>query len=138
MHQKFDTIEQEARRAWEELQSSEKPQVLVGAATCGNATGAQDVIKAIRQKLEEKGIEAEVKQVGCMGVCYAEVLVDIIKPGMPRICYQDMTPEKAEELIESYLVEDDPRPDLAMGHFGKEGLTEIPKMQELPVFQLLI
>lgn len=135
MKQKFDNIEQEARKAWENLQNSGVPQVLVGAATCGNATGAQDIIKAVNKKLQENNLEAVVKQVGCIGMCYAEVLVDIIKPGMPRICYGEMTPEKAEELIESYLLNNDPRPDMAMGHFGEEELEGISKISELPVFR---
>jgi len=135
VRQKFDSIEKEARKSWEELQNSGIPQILVGAATCGNATGSQDVIKTIQDKLNEKNIKAEVKEVGCIGLCYAEVLVDIIKPGAPRICYCSMTPDKVSELIESYLVNNDPRPDLALGFFGEDGPSEIPRISELPVFQ---
>ncbi len=135
MRQKFDKLVQEAKRSWDAQQKGEIPQILVGAATCGNATGAQDVIKAINGKLQENNVEASVKQVGCIGMCFAEVLVDIIKPGNPRICYSEMTPEKAEELIESYLINDDPRPDMALGFFGEEGPAEIPKISELPVFK---
>ncbi len=135
MRQKFNLIEQEARKSREELQNSGIPRILVGAATCGNASGSREVIKAIENKLKEKEIQAVVKQVGCVGMCYAEVLVDIIKPGRPRICYGSMTPEKAGELLESYLLNHDPRPDLALGHWGEEGPDGIPSIKRGPVFK---
>ena len=64
---------------------------------------------------------------GCLGECYREPLVDIIKPGRPRITYHSMTPEKVTALIEDYLVADRPRPDLAMGIWGQsqEGILAI-------------
>lgn len=135
MEQKFKKIEEESRKNWEKLHRDDIPQILVGGATCGRGTGTLDVMSAIKKKLEEENIEAIVKEVGCIGMCYAEVLVDIIKPGAPRICYSNMTPEKAEDLIKSYLLEDDPRSDLAMGVFGEEGPEKIPKMYEQSVFK---
>jgi len=134
MREKFALIEKEARQERDQ-QSQNIPQIMVGAATCGRATGALDVLDAIKKKIKEKNIEAEVKEVGCVGLCYAEVLVDIIKPGMPRICYSEMTPEKAEELVEDYLVNNNPRPDWALGYYGDEGPKEMPKLNELPVFK---
>ncbi len=128
MSQKFDHIVNDARQGVESKLANETPQILVGAASCGNAAGAQDVYAAIKKTVKEKNINAEVKQVGCVGMCFAEVLVDIEKPGYPRICYQDMDPAKAEELVESFLVNDDPRPDYAMGHWGSGSIDGIPSI----------
>ena len=129
---------EEIRKAAEERlagKSVENPQILVGAATCGLATGALDVIKAVEETLNEKGIDAEVKQVGCMGMCYAEVLVDIIKPGKPRISYQNVTPKVAGELVEDYLLNDNLRPDLAVGTFGSEEVQGIAPLKDQSVFK---
>ena len=38
---------------------------------------------------------AEIREVGCIGLCYAEPLVSITKPGRPEVFYENVTPEKA-------------------------------------------
>lgn len=136
MRKKFDLMAKESGVNLNKLyQEGSIPQILVGVATCGCAMGALDVIDAIRKKLQGININASIKEVGCIGLCFAEVLVDIIKPGMPRICYKEMTPEKAEVLVEDYLVNNDPRADWALGFFGEEGPAGIPKINELPIFK---
>ncbi len=135
MIQKFDAIEKEALKAMEKEQNNDIPQIYVGCATCGNATGAQSVVQTIKTKLDKENLTAEIKEVGCIGMCFAEVLVDVIKPGRPRISYQDVTPEKVEEIIDSYLVNDDPRPDLALGFFGEGGPEDIERIDTGDVFK---
>ncbi|MBI4180513.1 MAG: (2Fe-2S) ferredoxin domain-containing protein, partial [Chloroflexi bacterium] len=83
----FDEIRNQAIAEWQALQHSEKPRILVGTATCGRAAGATLILETIKKELYRLGIEAIVAQVGCIGLCYAEPLVDIIKPNRPRICY---------------------------------------------------
>ena len=85
MLQKYELIRKEAEEKLAPIKESGKPLIIVGAATCGRATGALDVLQAIREKLKDISIDANIKQVGCIGMCYAEVLVDIVKPGKPRI-----------------------------------------------------
>jgi NADH:ubiquinone oxidoreductase subunit F (NADH-binding) len=60
-------------------------------------------------------------------------LVDIIKPGYPRISYGNVTPEIIPRLIEDYLVNDNPCPDLALGTIGDGRVEGIPSLFELPV-----
>lgn len=135
MLQKYDLIRQEAKKKLAPLQSEQKTQFIVGAATCGRATGALDVIQAIEEKIRQDNLDASVRQVGCIGMCNAEVLVDIIKPGKPRISYSDMDPEKVTELINDYLLNDNPRPDLALGIVGEGEAKDIPLLDEGPVFK---
>ncbi len=131
----FEDIKKQAIAEWEDLQHSDKVRILIGTATCGNAAGAQDVLKAIQDKLKALGIEANITQVGCIGLCYAEPLIDIIKPGRPRITYSSVTPEMVTQLLEDYLVNDNPRPDLALGTIGDREVEGIPKLFELPVLK---
>jgi len=131
----FDEIRKQAISQWEALQHSEQPRILVGTATCGRAAGALAVLEAIEKELSRLGIEATITQVGCIGLCYIEPLVDIIKPNRPRICYGGVTPEIISQLIQDYIVGDNPRPDLALGTIGEESIDGIPKLFELPVFK---
>ena len=89
----FGEIRGQAVSEWETLEHSGKPRILVGTATCGRAAGALAVLEASKSELAQRNIEAIITQVGCIGLCYAEPLVDIIKPSRPRICYSNVTPE---------------------------------------------
>lgn len=131
----FEEIQKKAKAEWEALEHSDKPHILVGAATCGQAASALAVIDAINSELAKHKIEATLTRVGCIGICYAEPLVDIIKPNRPRICYANVTPEIVPQLIEDYLINDNPHPDLAMGVMGDDSIDGIPKFWDLPMLK---
>jgi NADH-quinone oxidoreductase subunit F len=131
----FAEIKEQAIAEWQALQQSHKPVIFVGAATCGRAAGAEAVLTALNRELKDKNIDAIVIETGCIGLCYAEPLVDVVKPGRPRICYRNVTPEIASQIVEDYLIKDNPRPDLALGTIGEGTLNGIPKLFELPVLK---
>ncbi|MFC1990868.1 NADH-quinone oxidoreductase subunit NuoF [Chloroflexota bacterium] len=131
----FEEIQKKAKAEWEALEHSDKPHILVGAATCGQAAGAMAVIDAINSELAKHKIEATITHVGCIGICYTEPLVDIIKPNRPRICYANVTPEIVPQLIEDYLINDNPHPDLALGVIGDGSVDGIPKFWDLPMLK---
>ncbi|MBI4268105.1 MAG: NADH-quinone oxidoreductase subunit NuoF [Chloroflexi bacterium] len=131
----FEEIKNQATAEWEALQHSDKPRILVGAATCGRAAGAAAILETIDKELSRLKIDAVVTQVGCIGLCSAEPLVDIIKPHHPRICYRSVTPAMVTRLLEDYLVHDNPHPDLALGTIGDDSVEGISKLFELPMFK---
>ena len=131
----FDSIRRRAKQEWEALQRSEKPLIFVGTATCGRSAGALEVLEAIRKKTEDQGIDCNIIEVGCIGLCYAEPIVSIVKPSRPGIWYSEVTPEKATEIIESYLVNDDPLPDYALGTTGDGSIQGIPDLFQIPVLK---
>ncbi len=133
---KFDEIRRQAIADWEMLEHNQKPRILVGTATCGLAAGAEAVLEAINEELAKRAIEAAITQVGCIGLCYAEPMVDIIKPKQPRICYGNVTPEIVPQLIRDYLVDGNPHPELALGTVGGGGTIDgIPNIYDLPVLK---
>ncbi len=131
----FEELQIKAKSDWEALEHSQKPRIYVGTGTCGRASGALAVLDAITPELERLKIDASIIRVGCIGLCYAEPLVDIVKPGQPRICYGNLTAELAPQLIEDYLVKDNPRPDLALGTIGDGGIDGIPRLADLPMLK---
>ena len=130
----YAEIQQEAQRRYQELEAGDKPWIRIGTAVCGEAAGAMEVVEAFRSELESRGIAANVSDVGCLGLCFAEPLVDIQKPGRPRIFYKNISPGQVSSLVESYLVGDDPRPDLALGYLGDGPVTGIPHLDDLPMW----
>lgn len=109
--------------------------VFVGLGTCGVAAGARQVMAVLEDKLRETGVSARLEAVGCNGMCHQEPLVDIAKPGRPRISYGRVTPQMAAQLVDDCLLNDDPRPDLALGVVGEEGHAGIPPLGEHPFFK---
>ncbi len=131
----FEQIQRSAIAKWEALVNSGQPCIYVGAATCGRSSGALNVLDGICAELKQRNIDANVIEVGCIGCCYAEPLVDIAKRGRPRICYSQVTPEIVPQLIADYIINDNPRPDLALCTIGEGKIDGIPKLSELPMFK---
>jgi len=131
----FEEIKSQAVLQWKAMQQSENARILIGMGTCGRAAGAEDVIAALNQKLAEQHIQAEILQVGCIGLCYAEPLIELVKPGKPSILYGNLTPELVSEIIADYQIADNPRPDLALGTRGEGTLEGIPNLFDLPVLK---
>ena len=128
----FEEISNRAKSEWEALQKS--TYVLVSAATCGRAAGALDVVEAFNKELTRQGLEVPIIQVGCMGLCHADPLVVISKPGFLRVVYAHVTPEVVPRLVEGYIAGDDPCLELALGTLEVAG-EESPRIPELPRFE---
>ena len=127
-----------AKAQWELLQNNTIPIIYIGTATCGRAAGAMEVLDAVRETLKENKLKAKIIQVGCIGPCYLEPLMDVKLSGHPRISYSSVTPEKAKSIIEGCLKKDNPLPNLAVGYFGKNGqeFTDgIPEFFDLPMLK---
>jgi NADH:ubiquinone oxidoreductase subunit F (NADH-binding)/(2Fe-2S) ferredoxin/NAD-dependent dihydropyrimidine dehydrogenase PreA subunit len=127
----------QARRKWNLIQKSKAPVIYVGAATCGIAAGALDVVKSVKRTLKDNGLKARVVQVGCIGPCYLEPLMDIVVPGRPRISYGPVDSSSARKIIERYLIEGNSSSDLAVGHFGDNGNAPdgIPRFFDIPMLK---
>lgn len=132
----ISAIRSRANDKWKKsIVDNVKPVIRIGRVTCGNAAGAQETQEALEQLLKKHNVAAEIVQVGCLGICYVEPLVDVQKNNRPRVMYPEVDAKKIEQIVESYLVNDDPRPDLAMGTIGEGSIEGIPKLFDLPMLK---
>ncbi len=127
----YAELKAKAEQRWQELVSGDKPWIRVGTATCGHAAGALDVVGAIKTELASRDIEANVSAVGCLGLCYAEPLVDILKPGGPRVFFKNVLPSDVPRLIEEYLVGDNIPEGKALGYLGDGHVEGVPDLNSL-------
>jgi len=132
---KFNEIKKQADDEWNQLQQSKEPRVFIGAATCGRSAGALEVKKTFQDEFEKRGISANIIEVGCLGPCWAEPLISIVKPGGPNIFYKNVTSKRATELVEKFIVADDPLPEYALGLVGDKGDYAIPLLWDIPNFK---
>lgn len=131
----FEEIKRQAASEWKAMQDSPRPRILIGTATCGMAAGAETILEALDTELAKNNIKTDIIQVGCIGLCYAEPLFEVIKPGKPGVFYGNLTPELVAEIVRDWLAGDNPRPDLALGTRGEGTLEGIPRLFELPVLK---
>ena len=80
-----------------------KTKIMVGMATCGQAAGAGEVWQALHREVKKRKVDVVVKKTGCIGLCQHEPLMDILKPGYPRITYDGVTPEKVVEVLDGLV-----------------------------------
>jgi NADH-quinone oxidoreductase subunit F len=131
----FQKTREKAITTWKANQRSEKTRILIGMATCGKAAGGEDILKVLQEEVKKANIQTDIIQVGCIGLCYAEPLIEVIKPGMPSIFYGNCTPERISEIVKNYLIRDNPCSQFALGTRGAGTLEEIPQLFDLPVLR---
>jgi len=106
--------------------------IRVGTATCGRSAGALEVLEAFREALAENSVEAKLFEVGCLGHCYAEPMVEIARPGWPPLLYGYVTPGRARALVRSYFLEEDPQLEWILG--ATEPNEMLPTVYDSPRF----
>ncbi|MFX1538177.1 MAG: hypothetical protein ACFFDI_28615 [Promethearchaeota archaeon] len=75
-----------------------------------NIAGIRD---CFQEEIEKRNISASMITAGSSGYYDLEPMVSMEKPGRCTVLYNNMAPETALEIVDSYLQNDDPRPDYA-------------------------
>ena len=109
----------------------QKPTLVVSAGTCGQASGANDLIRIIKREFLYKGLSDRIRLriTGCLGYCQAEPSV-LVEPGgafYPRVAPADM-PRIIDATINGEVVERLLTVDPATG-------KPIERMNDLPFFK---
>jgi NADH-quinone oxidoreductase subunit F len=110
--------------------------IQIGLASCGIAAGGLETKQAFASALDEKGIDAQLRTVGCMGHCYAEpvVMIDHPRSGIPPLLYREINPGKARMLVRDFLVGGDPCLEHVIG--ATEENEMLPSVMEFSRFNL--
>lgn len=92
----FDRWLSETRR-----ETLPRPAIFIGTGTCGLGAGAGKTLDRIKEYLDEKNIEADIIEVGCIGLCVDEPIVEIQLPGKNRIAFRKVTVDKVDLVLDS-------------------------------------
>ncbi|MBN1443211.1 MAG: SLBB domain-containing protein, partial [Planctomycetes bacterium] len=114
----------------------DRPTILIGTGTCGLGAGAGRTIEAVRDYLKLRGMEAELVEVGCIGMCSVEPLLDVQLPGRTRVSFKRVTADVVEGLLDRVFRGDMPS-ELTLGQFRADSLApwpDIPFIDEHPFF----
>lgn len=80
-----------------------RPVIFVGAGTCGLGAGADKTLAEIRAHCASHHLDVEIHEVGCVGLCSEEPVVDIQLPGRTRVSFGGITADKVEALLGQVL-----------------------------------
>ena len=97
-------------------ESVSKPTIFIGTGTCGLGAGAAFTLEEIKKYLADKKIDADIVEVGCIGLCALEPLVDIQLPGRTRLMFQTITKEKVIPLLDAVFT-DEPVKEWVLAQF---------------------
>ena len=89
-------------------------QVKVGLASCGIASGGRKVYQALQSQLGDKGLDVELKQTACIGMCYNEPMIEVSSPEKGRTFYGKVTLDKIHRIVNEHLIGGDPVAELAI------------------------
>ncbi len=131
----IDLRRREAAKKWSELQTSSIPVIYIGAGSCGLAAGAADVQAAVEKYLKKKDIRSRIIQVGCIGPCYLEPLMDVQMPGQPRLSYSNVRPSDVPIILDGFFVKNEISRSRLAGHFGEADLDGIPRFFDQPMLK---
>ncbi|MGE5682306.1 MAG: NADH-ubiquinone oxidoreductase-F iron-sulfur binding region domain-containing protein [Bacillota bacterium] len=81
--------------------------IKVGLGTCGISAGGIQVFEKIKSELVNKGLDYELSETGCMGMCYEEVLVEV-EDDLSSSLYSKVTVDKAGRIVNEHLINNNP------------------------------
>jgi NADP-reducing hydrogenase subunit HndB len=80
--------------------------ITVAMGTCGIASGAREVLLAVVDELESRGLsDVIVTQSGCRGLCEREPMMEVQLKDQPTVIYGDLNAEKARAIVAQHLVQ---------------------------------
>ena len=83
-------------------QGAEVIKIRVGMSTCGRASGAEDIYHQLEDLARARGLsQVRVVKTGCIGLCHAEPLVEILLPDQTPLTLQKITAARAVDIIDA-------------------------------------
>ncbi len=112
------------------------PVIFIGTGTCGLGAGAGKTKLATQEYLTRHGIDATIIDVGCIGLCSSEPILDVQLPGKKRISFEKVTSDKVEDILDKVFYNELPgQPTLGQFMRGDgKPWGEVPSIDDHPFF----
>jgi NADH-quinone oxidoreductase subunit F len=126
-------LRERAAAAWRRFVDPERPTVLLGDGTCGRAAGCPDLVAALRARLA--GLDVDFVSVGCLGLCYAEPMIEVRMPGGGSVVYAELDADRLARIADGHLRGGAPVAEIAMAVTAGPDIEGIPRFEELTVMK---
>jgi NADP-reducing hydrogenase subunit HndB len=89
--------------------------VTVGMGTCGIAVGALAVFEALQDAIRAEGLtDVVLSQIGCIGLCRHEPIVEVTVGKGTKVSYGRLTPAIALRILHEHIVNAEPVQDFVI------------------------
>ncbi len=78
-------------------------EIRIGLGSCCVASGSDEVKKEIEQTIEGTGINLQLKNVGCVGMCHQVPLVEVIDENKESKLYAKVKPNEVADIIHKHF-----------------------------------
>lgn len=82
--------------------------IKIGLGSCGIAAGALKVKESVEAEIQQRGLELEVQTTGCIGMCHAEPLLDVIDDQERVFTYGYVSPEVVSKVFDDHITDQSP------------------------------
>jgi NADH-quinone oxidoreductase subunit F len=130
----YQPLREAAERAWAPYAEPSRPLIKVGIATCSRTVGANETLVALEEAAAAGRLDATVMMTGCNGLCYAEPIVAIQRPGQPSVLYQHVTADRVPALLDA-VSSGSLATELVLAVVGSEGAGDVPPLEGLPFWR---
>lgn len=82
------------------MAATERPVISLAYSECTRAKGVDRVIATLEAAIAARGLDVEVRRVGCFGNCYAEPVLEVRNHGWPAVMYGYVTPDDVPLILD--------------------------------------
>ena len=84
--------------------SSDHTQIIISMGSCGIAVGAREILQILLQYIQMEHLtDISVTQIGCIGLCEWEPIVQVILGDQPKVIYGNVDERIAMKIIEQHI-----------------------------------
>lgn len=106
--------------------------VRVVIATCSLAKYADQTLEELRSQVADRGLDVDIGQIGCPGICWAEPLIEVRRADGRHVFYGNVYKGGVSEFVERVLAGGEDDPELALGALNESAVDGIPPLAALP------
>lgn len=78
-------------------------EIRIGLGSCCIASGSGDILEAVETAVKRDGLNVNVKQVGCVGMCYQVPLVEVVPEKGKPVLYAKVKPLDIKHVVEKHF-----------------------------------
>ena len=105
-------------------------EIRIGLGSCCVASGSQEVKKEIEKTIEGTGINLQLKNVGCVGMCHQVPLVEVIDENKKSQLYAKVKPNEISDIINRHF-----KPKNFVGRIKTKAYNFLEKVQTDEVWE---
>ena len=100
----YSELSKKAKEDWDQHVSGNKVLVRVGIETNSRAAGAMDIFEVIQQQALLHEIDINLDKVGTLGLCFADPIVEVIKPDGSRVFFKNVENDDVPIIFSNWIL----------------------------------